>query len=187
MAKSTKLDWNDVNMENLGENLSEDDIKNAESGGRPDVGLYLCTCDRSTLKQVNPDDGASFLAVGLGWKIDRVIELKGKKVEGNEGEHLEGRFIWDDITLPHANESDGARNRRILVAKRVGLITDTSRKIPADAWSNLIIGKQALVRVSERTYTDKSGITKTIASVPFDGYDYAAKAEQVEDADFADI
>jgi hypothetical protein len=186
MAKATKLDWNDIDPGKLGENITEDDMRNAESGGRPDVGLYLCSCEKSTLKQVNPDDGPSYLVVGLGWKIERVIELRGAKVEGSEGEHLEGRYIWDDINLPRADESDGARNRRILVAKRVGLINDTSSKIPQDAWSNLIIGKRALVRVAERTYT-KGKETKTITAVPFDGYDYASKADAVEDADFADI
>lgn len=186
MAKATKLDWNDIDPGKMGEEITEDDIKDAESGGRTPVGLYLCSCEKSNLKQVNPDEGASYLAVSLGWKIERVIELNGEKVEGDQGENLEGRYIWDDINLPRANETDGSRNRRILVAKRVGLITDTSRKIAPDAWSDQIIGKRALVRVSERTYT-KDKETKTITTVPFDGYDYAAKADQVEDADYGDI
>lgn len=187
MGKATKLDWNEIDPEKLGESVSEDDIKNAENGGRPGIGLYLCACEKTTPKQVNPDDKPSYLVAGLGWKIERVIELNGVKVEDGEGETLEGKYIWDDIALPHASESDGARSRRILVAKRCGLINDTSRSLPPDAWSNLIIGKRALIRLTERAYTDKAGNPKTIASVPFDGYDYAAKAEAVADADFNDI
>lgn len=187
MAKATKLEWAEIDTDQLSETVSEDDIKNAENGGRPGVGLYLCVCEKSSPKQVNPDDKPSYLAVGLGWKIERTIELNGVKVTGDEGEAMEGRFIWDDISLPSAGEADGVRSRRILVAKRCGIIKDGSNKIPSDAWSNLIIGKRALIRLAERSYKDKNGNDRTIVAVPFDGYDYASKVEAIADADFGDI
>jgi hypothetical protein len=183
------LSWNDVPPKVLGQKITEDDFKNADAMSKTPVGLYLCTCVGSKPKQINPKDesGApapSYFVAGLKWKIDQALELNGKPV--TEENDLAGKFIFDDIALFHENEKEAMRNRRVFVAKRLGLITKDNLDFPRNGWSDLVIGKQALVKVAERSYT-KAGEKKTINAVAFDGYDFAHKATQVTAADFSEI
>jgi hypothetical protein len=77
-----------------------------------------------------------------------------------------GKNQLDDITLPHPQESDGSRNRRILIASRVGLIEKGTKETAQINWKSLE-GRQVLITVEDKVST-KNG--KTYANVTFDGW-----------------
>ena len=180
-----ELQWGDVSKD---ENVSEKDIKNAEAGSKPPIGQYICTVEESKPKQRNPKDKPSYFVANLKMRIDEVIQLDGKPVSGDEGEQYEGRFIFDSISLSRDDEPDALRNRRILVAKRGGIITGSSTKIPANTWSELIIGKRFLITYIEEQYEDfKTKQMKTARKVAFDGFDVPDRAVRVTEDDLDDI
>ena len=179
------LEWGDVAND---EEVSQQDIKDAESSGRPPVGKYLCTVEETKPKQVNPKDKPSYYVATLIMRIDEAIEINGRAATNEESEAYEGRKIFDDISLKRDDEPDALKNRRILVAKRAGIISDSSSKIPANAWSEQIIGKQFLITYIEETYTPANSKTeKTIRKVAFDGYESPENAVKVSDDELDDI
>ena len=97
-----ELNWGQVPT--AGENLTKEDITDAESMGRPPVGKFLCTCDKSTPRQKNPKERPSYFVANLRWRIDKCLEINGLKVKGDEGESYEGRFLFDDAD--HVHRSD---------------------------------------------------------------------------------
>ena len=187
-----QIGWGDVPERYKGEKVTEKQMKDAESMGRLPVGKYLCTCIDSRPKQKNPksEDGSpapSYFVANLKWRVDSVVEIDRKPVSGDEGEQYEGRFIFDEIALQKDGEKDGMRNRRIMVAKRTGIMAATGREIPTDAWSKLIIGKRALISHVEETYKDKTGVDQIRRKVAFDGYESADKAVKAGGDTFSDI
>lgn len=196
MADTKTLQWDDPSID-VGESVTEEDIKGAEQmGSKIPVGKFLCTCVDSIPKQKDFND-YSCIAAGLKWRIDQVVELgtkqedgswKFKQVEGDEGEPWEGMFIYDDINMPSSKEKDGMRKRRILVAKRAGLISDTSMGITKEMWSRDILGKRALITQEEQTWEDKkTKLMKSSVRVAFDGYDYADSAKEITEDAYEDI
>ena len=170
MAEST-LSWDDDNID-IDENVTEEDIKDAEAMGKVAVGKYLCECVASEPRQ---KDFANYscIAANLRWEILKVLELNGVAVQGDEGEAYEGRAIFDDVALYSPSEKDGMRKRRILVAKRCGLIGGSEDKITKDMWKIGIIGKKAIINYIDDPYIDKHGNPKTSRKVAFDGYESA--------------
>jgi len=77
-----------------------------------------------------------------------------------------GKSQYDDITLPHEKESDGSRNRRVLIASRMGLIVKGAKETVQVNW-NALVGVKALITVEDKVST-KNG--KTYANVTFDGW-----------------
>ena len=171
MVEST-LNWDDDDID-IDEEVSEEDIKEAESMGKVAVGRYFCECVGSEPRQ---KDFANYscIAANLRWEIQKVLELNSVAVQGDEGEAYEGRAIFDDVAqkpkLP-AVEKDGMRKRRILIAKRVGLIGGSDDKITKEMWKTGIIGKKAIINYIEESWFDeKTKTTKTSRKVAFDGY-----------------
>jgi hypothetical protein len=182
---SDEITWDQVFEE---EEISEDDIKNAESSGRPPVGKYLVEVESSKPRQVNPDGKESFFTANLKLKILDVVEINKVAVSGDEGDRYIGRFIFDDIRMPQAGEKDVFRNRRIMIAKRAGIISNNSQKIPGNCWSELIIGKQFLVEVEEnRYYSEKKKQDVVNTQVGMFGYESPEAAAAVSDDDLKDI
>ncbi len=168
----SNLSWDDDDID-IDEEVSEEDIKEAESMGKVAVGRYFCECVGSEPKQ---KDFANYscIAVNLRWEIQKVLELNGKVVKGDEGEAYEGRAIFDDVALYSGMEKDGMRKRRILIAKRVGLIGGSSDKITKEMWKTGIIGKKAIINYIEEEYMPKDGtVMKKSRKVAFDGYESA--------------
>ena len=166
-----ELSWDDEGID-IDENVSEEDIKDAEAMGKVSVGRYLCKCVASEPRQ---KDFANYscIAANLRWEILKVLELNGVAVQGDEGEAYEGRAIFDDVALYSPSEKDGMRKRRILVAKRCGLIGGSEDKITKAMWQTGIIGKKAIINYIDDPYIDKHGNPKTSRKVAFDGYESA--------------
>jgi len=165
------LNWDDEGID-IDEEVSEEDIKAAEAMGKVSVGKYLCECVSSEPKQ---KDFANYscIAANLHWQILKVLELNGMAPQGDEGEAYEGRAIFDDVALYSPSEKDGMRKRRILVAKRVGLIGGSEDRITKAMWSTGIIGKKAIIDYIEESYVDKNNNNKKSRKVAFDGYESA--------------
>jgi hypothetical protein len=172
MTEQDGLSWDDDTID-IDEEVSEEDIKEAESMGKVAVGRYFCECVGSEPRQ---KDFANYscIAANLRWEIQKVLELNGVAVQGDEGEAYEGRAIFDDVALYSGMEKDGMRKRRILVAKRVGLISGSDDKITKEMWKTGIIGKKAIINYIEEEYMPKDGtVMKKSRKVAFDGYESA--------------
>lgn len=178
---SDELNWDFVDSE---ENITKEDIDNAESMGKAPVGKYLCTVESSKPKKRNPDDAPSYFVAGLKHRIDRVIEINGRAATEEDQDRWTGKFIFDDVSLPREDEPEALKNRRIMIAKRAGIISNTSTRIPKNAWRELIIGKQFLIDHIDQT-DKKTG--KVYRQVAFDGYHVPEDAVKVTKDDLSDI
>ena len=166
------LTWDDEGID-IDEEVSEEEIKEAESMGKVAIGRYLCQCVASEPRQ---KDFANYscISANLKWEIEKALEINGVPVAGDEGEIWIGRAIYDDISLYSPSEKDGMRKRRILVAKRIGLISGANDKITKAMWKTEVIGKRAIINYIEEEYTDKkSGTLKKSRKVDFSGYESA--------------
>jgi hypothetical protein len=83
-----------------------------------------------------------------------------------------GKVVYDDISLPHPQESQGTKNRRLLIASRMGLIEKGSKDSAKVNWKALE-GAQVLITV-EHNVSKTNG--KTYANVTFDGWQDPAAA-----------
>jgi hypothetical protein len=179
------LDWRTLDLPT--ESFTEEDIAAAESAGTLPVGKYLA--EVVATKPVQKDFNAySCFAVNTKMEVVRPVEIDGEAVAEGERKDLEGRFIFDDIILPHHGEKKGFRNRRLLAAKRLGLIMSTSDQLQPSIWFVDIIGKRAIVTLERESWEDQNGNQKSRVKVAFDGYDYAnGTADKQNDDDFDDI
>lgn len=176
-----ELNWDLVDSE---ENITKEDIDNAEAMGKPAVGKYLCTVENSKPKKRNPDDAPSYHVAGLKHRIDRVVEINGKAATEGDQDKWSGKFIFDDVSLPRQDEPEALKNRRVMIAKRAGIISSTSTQIPKNAWSELIVGKQFLIDYIDQV-DKKTG--KSYRQVAFDGYHVPEDAVKVTKDDLSDI
>ena len=87
--------------------------------------------------------------------------------------------------LEHPEEKDGMRKRRILIAKRFGLITG-DQAITKQMWQKDIIGRQIIVTTELQTWKDKFDVEKSAVKVAFSGYESADNAQASTD-NFEDI
>lgn len=180
-----EITWDQVYEE---EEITEDDIKKAESSGRPPAGKFLCVVESTKPKQVNPEGKESYFKASLKMKIEEVVELNGKPVSGDEGDEYIGRYLYDDIALPRTDEPDALRNKRICVAKRGGIISENSSKIPGNTWSELIVGKRFLITNEDHEYTPKGKpVPVKTTQVAMFGYESPEAATKISDSDLADI
>ena len=177
-----KLSWGDPGI-GSDEVVTAEDVKSAEAMGKMPVGKFLCTCVDSQPKQ---KDFANYscIAASLKWRVDKVIELDGAAVAGDEGDNFVDRFIYDDVNMASPDEKDGMKKRRILIAKRTGLITDAAGTITSSMWANGIIGKQAII-TNEDQHNEKTG--KTYRNVAFNGYEAVPDSAKTPEDSFSDI
>lgn len=176
--KEVKLNWDDPQVGG-DETYTEDDVKSAEAMGKMPLGRFLCTCAESTPKQMD-FSAYSCIAANLKWRVDRVLELGGKAIEGDEADEFIGRFMYDDIAMFAPEEKDGMRKRRILIAKRVGLISTPDGTITKSMWATGIIGKCAVITNEDQKSKDG---TKTYRKIAFSGYESADAATETKPAD----
>ena len=180
--ETNSLSWEDLDDSSIDEEVTDADLKAAESLGRVPVGKYLCECISSEPRQKDFKN-YSCLAANLRWNILKVIELDGQPVKGDAGEIFEGRSIFDDINLYSPAEKDGMRNRRILVAKRTGLIGSSAEKITKKMWQVDIIGKKTIITyINDPWFDEKTKTTKPSFKVAFDGYDDLQGIELTDDS-----
>ena len=178
------LDWKTLDLPI--ENFSEEDIAAAESAGALPVGKYLV--EVVDTKPVEKNFTAyTCYACNLKMEVVTPLEIDGEAIAEGEREDLEGRFIWDDIILPHDGEKKGFRNRRLLTAKRLGLIMSTSEQLQPSMWFENIIGKRAIITLERESWEDQNGNQKSRVKVAFEGYEYADGAGGQQNDNFDDI
>ena len=86
-----------------------------------------------------------------------------------------GKVVYDDITLPHPQESQGSQNRRVLIGSRMGLIVKGSKDASKVNWKALE-GAQVLITVEHNISDSGKSKGKTFANVKFDGWQDPAAA-----------
>jgi hypothetical protein len=89
------------------------------------------------------------------------------------GKH-DGRTIKDRITNPNYQDDDKKRElsvrRAAMMAKRLGILTDEQiSQGDVDLEFNNAMGREVLIHVESRKYTDKSGNEKEAIGLTFDG------------------
>jgi len=120
---------------------------------------------------------------------NKVIEKEVVKVVGDEYEHLEGKYTYDDVAFQHESEKGGMAKRRKMVALRLGLIHPNGI-LTKKVWQN-VVGKEVILRLVENKYTDKKTGEEKIGEPQvgfFDGYERADKSGEVaQEIDYDDI
>ena len=171
-----ELTWEKATV--FAEAVTQDDVKRANESKKVPPGKYRCTCENSIPVEVFKED-YSYICANLQFTIDEVLEVKGKKPTDEENEQYIDWKIFDKIILPHPQEKYGARQRRILIADRLGLIDKEAETLRKTAFSEDIVGKEVVLHTTERSYEDKTtGEEKTVTNVKFDGY-YALDEDNV--------
>jgi len=174
----SQLGWDEFDID--AEKVTDEDVKDIDEGGdHPPIGLYLCEVVESTPKQINFNAYAC-IGTQLKFKIDQVLEIEAKLVEGDEGEKYEGKFLFDDVAFAHEKEKAGMAKRRKYIALRLGLIRP-NQIIVKSMWRDDVIGKKVIIRTVENKYKDKKTQQEKIGRPNvgfFDGYHYADKSDQ---------
>ena len=182
--ENNDLNWDNIDSED--EVLTTEILNGAASMEKIPAGEYICECVGSKPVQKNFAN-YSCIAANLHWQIIRVNKLGGKEIAEREGAKYIGRKIYDDIALYSASEKTGMRNRRILFAKNVGLINDSSQNLTKKDWQENVLGKRAVIDYIDETYTPKNGGgERTFTKVAFNGYSSADEYSEVPGAPLAE-
>ncbi len=100
-----------------------------------------------------------------------------------------GAELIDDIALMHPEEKPGTKNRRLNVAKCLGIMTNDDRSETRKMWRD-VIGKRVIITTVVNGWEDKStGEWRTRGiKIPFTGYKAVKidKQEEIEE-DFGNI
>jgi len=206
--KVTTLNWDEVS---LSENVTEADFKKAETlGGSVPVGLFVCDIKEPSLFQKSMKE-YSCAAIGLKMEVVEVLELEqpviddeGKAVIRN-GEPLmklmpvggttkinadaqyKGMNINDDVFMPNSKEKDGMKNRRLFVARKIGIISGPDELTTAK-WRN-VAGRRVIVRTEWNHWTDKdTKEPKKNVKVGYSGYEHISTLDnQVAEVDLSGV
>ncbi len=157
---SPEIDYDDSLLQ-TSESLAAVDWDSIEGAGKLSPGQHLCL-----VKKVSGYIHNFQTYSGPRAKVMFTV-IKGKD---------KGKTQYDDVTLPHPQEADGSRNRRLLIASRMGLITKGSKDTAQVNWQTLE-GRQVLITVEDNVST-KTG--KTYSNVTFDGWADPATAQAAE-------
>lgn len=86
-----------------------------------------------------------------------------------------GRFIFDEINLYNPAEKEAMKNRRLFVAKRLGIISPVSTVLPTSAWKNAS-GCTGIVETENNSW-EKDGELKSNVKVKWSGYDFIKQSD----------
>jgi hypothetical protein len=161
------LSWDDVSVGE--ESVTEEALKKAESMGKTPIGKWLVECIESTPRKIDAEKYTA-IAANLKFKIEEVLEINHQKPTAEEAAPFEGRFIYDDVYMERDGEKDGMRNRRLLIASRMGLVKP-GEKMTQKTWSKDVIGKKVILTTELNKYKDKDGNDKENVKVGFSGYE----------------
>jgi len=139
------------------ENLADVSWDTIESGGLVFEGQHLATVKKISGYLHN-------FASYTGPRAKVMLQI----VDGTD----KGKVVFDDINMPHPQESQGSQNRRVLIGSRMGLIEKGSKDSTKVNWKALE-GAQVLITV-EHNVSKTNG--KTYANVAFDGWQDPAAA-----------
>lgn len=178
-----KLGWEDF-PEDAEENVTKDDVVNAEAGGGVPPGKYLCLLERTTLKRKTRSE-VLINSVECLFKVIQALE-----VEGVPGEYPEmaNKKIVDSIDLFVKGEKDFFKNRRVLFLRRIGGIKSEGDRVTMETWGKVIVGKRIIVHVIRDHYTDKNKVQKESIKVGPMGYFCADNAQDpTSTTDYSDV
>lgn len=189
----SELDWGSVDVD---ESVSEADHKKAENlTAQTPVGKFRCrvlpvTAAEKTLKEY------SCVAASLKMEVIEVLELEqpvfddaGKPVVRN-GEQLmrkkiidnpkekalvnetyRGLILADDVFLHNPKEKEAIKNRRLFVARKIGILDEKGTVLTGRMWQSAE-GREVIVITDWNRWEDK--VTKELkknVKVAFDGYE----------------
>jgi len=123
-----------------------------------------------------------------GVLIQKVQDIPVNKRDGINALYT-GRFIFDEINLYNIKEKEAMKNRRLFVAKKLGLITEQSTVLNTAMWAGAV-GRKAIVITEWNSWQDKlTKETKKNVKVGWSGYDFAGNvavyAPDMKDASFS--
>ena len=150
------VDYDDALLQ-TSENLANLDWDKLETGGLVSQGEHLALVKKVGGYLHNFKD-----YTGPRAKVQLQI------VEGPD----KGKTVYDDITLPHPQESQGSQNRRVLIGSRMGLIVKGSKDASKVNWK-ILEGAKVLITVEHNVSKTNN---KTYANVTFDGWQDPAAA-----------
>ena len=175
--------WDDFTYDE--EEVTAEDAAEIESGGRPQIGLYLCQVWGSKPVQIDFKK-YSTLGVELEHKIVEVIEIEKRTPTEDEIRINTGKIIEDTVPFANVAEEKWAVKRRKDIALKIGIIVP-GQSITKEMWQKDILGRYVIVRVVDNSYRKKDKSTgeeygSTIESTKigfFDGYESAADKNTV--------
>lgn len=133
--------------------LTGTDEQEVEASGTLDPGWYAVMVDDVHEDQKNP-----------GTVLFRFKVTEGPRAGGKIGDRL---FHPDNA--PDLDKAKTAKTRMALFAKRLGLIgSDAFGTQVSLNWSDAV-GREAVIKVEKRSYTDKDGVRQETVSVAFAG------------------
>lgn len=213
MNDTQTLAWDEVNVD---ESITEEEQKQSEDiSVETPVGKFICTvvaCDAVE----NAMKDYTCIAAKLKLRIDDVLEIeqpvkdaKGNPVKVNGVVLLKrlpispeqktgvnalyvGRFLFDQVNLAHPKEKEAMKNRRLFVAKKIGIISPQTNALTGRHWAESP-GCQVVVTTEWNCWKDK--ITEELKKnvrVGWAGYDFAplngsGGGADTGDDDFSDI
>ncbi len=190
----SEVNWDQINVE---EGVTEEDFaKSDDITSKTPVGKFLCTIINSDPVE-KTFKAYSCYAAKLQFRIDDVLEIEkpvidndGKPVMRNgeqimkkvavEGEDkvntnglYTGQFLYDEVNLAHPQEKDAIRNRRLFVARKIGIIADSSQTLNGAMWQGAA-GRQVIVETEWNQWKDKlTDEIKKNVKVGWAGYEAA--------------
>jgi len=142
MADVEYLDDSELVCSQNMKGVNYDDI---ESGGSASVGRHVALIKRVKAQRKDYDTYTGIQAVLL-FTIQ----------EGDD----KGKVAYDRIDLPHEAEEDWKKNKRLLVAKRCGLISREDKETVNINWK-LLEGRVVMIELERNEYPDKKNPGKT--------------------------
>lgn len=191
MSETQITPWDQINVD---ENLTEaDHAASTDISQTAPIGKFVCLivgCDAVEKNFKN----YSCYAANLKCQIEEVLRIekpllddKGAQVKrdgevvmkvvdvpedekGKMNALYGGRFLFEAINLHNPLEKDSMKNRRIYVAKQIGLISSTATNLPTSVWPKAV-GRKVIITTEKNTWQDQQ--TKEVKSnvrVAWDGF-----------------
>lgn len=193
MAETQVTPWDEINVD---EAISETEQKASENlSVQTPVGRFLCTIVECNAVEKNFKLYSCY-AANLKMRIDQVLKIEQPIMDGDKplkrnGEAVlkvqdipaskidginalyAGRFIIDDVNLFNPMEKEAMKNRRLFVAKKIGLIKGNDTALKTSAWPGAV-GLRVIVETEWNSWKDKdTAEVKKNVRVGWSGYDFA--------------
>jgi len=193
MTEEATYTWDTIDVD---ESITNEDLAKADNiDVQTPVGKFLCTIVESNPIEKNFNK-YSCMATKLKMRIDEIIKIEQPIIDKNgqpvkrEGEVLQkvqvvtpdkaegikglyaGRFIFDEVNLFNPKEKEAMKNRRLFVAKRLGIIPPGATSLTTSMWAQAP-GKQVVLTTEWNIWKDKiTEEKKSNVRVGWSGYDF---------------
>jgi hypothetical protein len=195
MTETQTINWDLINATDT---IDEAALAASEDiSAQSPVGKFICTIMEPVEAIEKQFKAYSCYAAKLKMRIDAVLKIeqpvfddKGAPIKRN-GDFImkvqdvpadklaaisakySGRFVFDEIPLAHPKEKEAMKNRRLFVARRIGIISPQSVQLTSQQWQGAA-NRQVVIITEWNTWTDKdTDEKKKNVKVAWDGYDYA--------------